>query len=1259
MARQGSDSSGTEHPLPTTPEPPTLPSTTTPLEDARARDGTPGFEDAPVRSSRIPRVGTAQILGSGRFEILECLGTGGMGIVYAALDRTNGERVALKTLHDLDGSSIRRLKGEFRSLASVTHPNLIRLRELYVDGSEVFFTMDLVEGSSLSLFLERAGRGPERAALLRDLFRQIALGLNAIHENEKIHRDLKPSNVMVRRDSRALILDFGVACDSDRTRAPLSGDFVAGTPAYMSPEQALGEQMSPSSDWYAFGTMLYEALAGRLPFEGTLLELLSAKTSREAPPISVGRAPSDLVALALELLARRPERRPSGREVLARLGVEAAPEADAALPPMSSRLAGFVGREPELLALEGAFYRALQGERVSAIVSGASGIGKTTLVREFLSDDCAAKGALVLESKCFEHESVRYNALDGIIDGLRSFLGRQPPEVRARLTPRHARSLTTLFPALGDVLARDAPFGQHLPEQPGERRRLAFHALRELLGRLGERVPLVLFMDDLQWGDEDSGRLLSVVLAPPDPPALLLIAACRSDERAHSELLRVLDGTGPPAWQPVEVELGALGDEEALHMTRRLLGDQQGDLVRTVVAEARGSPFFLWELALAVRQSGRELRGVSVADLIVSRVHGLPPEARDLLDVVALSEVPISSRVVETALERQPAADAWLALKRAKLVRAVKTGEDERIQSYHDRIGETVALALPPQRAAMLHRGIALALEQEPSAESDRLAEHFRRGGDPERAGVYAERAGDTARAGLAFTRAASWYALALDLAAQSDPRRRRLRIALAEALEDAGQARDAALHYQAAADEADEPMAALDLRRRAASQLLGAGHAEEGAQVLNQVLRAAGFKSPETTAGAVAGLLWERAALATRGLGLPRREARATHAELLRVDALAAAASGYLRCDFIRGAMFASKELRYALKSGEVTRVARGLANEILYAANEGSSNSERVDALRARAERMLSEVTDPRVLGYLKTAFGSSQLLIGESQRALPELREAQRFLAEGRSSWELTFARFMYGLCYQICGGLIDLDEEAQGWLEDARERNDLQAQRYFATFRAFSLLGYDLPEQAHAELTRTLEATEKASNDVIRFGALHAFVLIALYQQAGPEVFAPLLAEHHKFWRSPLRGGQLSRIYVKVYIAYCLLARASHEPRARRSIRPLLRAAKALLDEGANYARAHGHFTLAAARCLEDQKERAAADLAEASALFSSVGQVVPAAAASFQLGRLLGGDEGEALVDSAFEALEKLRIVNPERLIEAYSPGFWG
>jgi hypothetical protein len=483
--------------------------------------------------------------------------------------------------------------------------------------------------------------------------------------------------------------------------------------------------------------------------------------------------------------------------------------------------------------------------------------------------------------------------------------------------------------------------------------------------------------------------------------------------------------------------------------------------------------------------------------------------------------------------------------------------------------------------------------------------------------------------------------------------------VRLAEALEDAGRARDAARHYMDAAAEAKDEVAALDFRRRAASQLLGAGHADEGLRILQSVLSAAGLGHPMTLPGAVGALLWERSALRLRGLHFDERRGHVpSKGDLLRVDALAAAAAGYLRCDFVRGAMFASKELRYALATGDITRIARGLANELLYAANEGVRSGKRVAELHEMAARLLPRVEDERVLAYLQATCAASHLLLGNAGRAAPGLRQAERLLAQGRSSRELTLTRFLWALCMQITGGLIELTEPCEAWLADARERADLQAERYFAIHRSFALLVLDQPDAARDVVVRTLAATQKASDDFMRFAALHAFVLIAVYRKDAPDVVKPLLSEHQKFWRSPLRGGQLSRTYVKVYMAYCLLVMAAHTDARTRDTRSLHRATKSLMKEGVPYAEAHGRLVRAAALRLEKRTEEAATELAAAAALFGQLGHELQAGAASYQLGNLLGGQSGAALVDTAIEDARALGVANPSRLYEAYTPGFW-
>ncbi|HVR18133.1 MAG TPA: protein kinase [Polyangiaceae bacterium] len=1211
--------------------------------------------------SRRRPAAIARQLGGGRFELSEHLGAGSMGVVYAAFDRQKKERVALKTLQNLEATSIQRLKQEFRSLASVAHPNLVRLRELFADADEVFFTMDLVDGLPLSKFLEADPIRRGDLQLLRNAFRQLAEGLGALHSYGKIHRDLKPSNVMVRNDGRVVVLDFGVTCDVDAARGASERGMIAGTPAYMAPEQVNGEITSIASDWYAFGTMLYEALTGRLPFDGALLELLNAKTSGAALPIESPEVPADLKALCAELLSRSADSRPRGAEVRARLGAE--PESvqnDSRRPPGSSgKKAEFVGREQQLRALETALHRTLQGELVTLLVSGASGIGKTTLVKEFLGDDCEAKGALVLQSKCFEQEFVRYNAFDGVIDGLRSYLRRLTSEAQARLTPRHAGALAAVFPTLGDVLARDAP-RERLPAQAGERRRMAFHALRELLGRLAETTPVVMFLDDLQWGDSDSARLLAVLLAEPDPPPILIVGSCRSDERAASSLIRTLELEGKGVWNPVELELSPLPDAEAAHLVSRLLGAGARAGVDSIVADAGGNPFFLLEMALAAQESTADLRGAPLADVIASRVASLPPDARSLLEAVAIAERPIAVHVVETAARGVDDTGAgWLALKRAKLVRSVFSAGEALTQCYHDRIRETVKGALDESRAAELHERVGEALEAVRTTDPEQLAEHFHRCKNLEKAKHYARLAGDSARAALAFARAARWYGLAFELSAPDDASKKSLRVDLAEALENAGHAYQAAEHYLAAAAEEADAGLALDFRRRAAGQLLGSAHTDEGLAVLVEVLRAVGLRSPSTMAGAVAALVWDRTALRLRGLEFVERKASdIKRSDLQRIDAVAVAAAGFTRSDFLRGAVFACKELRLALEAGEITRIGRALGSELLFVANEGISQSERTAALRLMAETLMAKIQDERVLGYLKGCAGSTHFLLGDSRSATPELAEAVALLERGRPSWELTFTRGMWGLSLQVVGKLVEVGVAYTNWLADARERADLQAERYFAINHTFSYLGLDQADAGHENLRRALASTEKAGNDFLHFAGLHAFVLIASYRHEGPETFERLAMEHQAFWRSPLRGGQLSRTYVRVYLGYCALAVEAYKRAQDRDLRAVHRIANDLFKERARYAEAHGRLIKAAALRLEGKPSDAAAELAVGAGIFAELGQELQAGAARYQLGNLLGNEEGRALVSQALAVARHLDVKDPIRMYEAYTPGFW-
>lgn len=248
------------------------------------------------------------------------MATGGYGAVYEAYDRERGGRVALKRLVRVDPTAVWRFKQEFRALADVKHPNLVRLHELFCDDGAWYLTMDLIVGVDFQSYVRTSAltrvlptgervREPWRfdESRLRAALAQLVSGVQALHEARRLHRDLKPSNVLVTPSGAVVILDFGLVAELQGDIYQSYEDSVKGTPIYMSPEMANDEAIGPASDWYAVGVMLYEALTGASPFTVTPFQILYHKSTREAADPRVGRPgvlPDDLVELSLSLLAR-------------------------------------------------------------------------------------------------------------------------------------------------------------------------------------------------------------------------------------------------------------------------------------------------------------------------------------------------------------------------------------------------------------------------------------------------------------------------------------------------------------------------------------------------------------------------------------------------------------------------------------------------------------------------------------------------------------------------------------------------------------------------------------------------------------------------------------------------------------------------------------------------------------------------------------------------------------------------------------------
>ena len=1073
------------------------------------------------QSTKDPSARAVEWKGTARYEVTRCLGEGGMGVVYEVFDRERRQKVALKTLLHFSPAALYRFKQEFRTLADVTHTNLVHLYELVATDAEgVFFTMELVDGADFITYtrrldaegivvapestsslaageddltvnerestrdrmevVEAKGAGPESGVLqrasgrpartssrpaklrncpadierLRLSLRQLVEGVQALHAGGQLHRDIKPSNVLVTQAGRVVLLDFGVATELGAVvDEKMVEREVVGTVRYMAPEQATEDALGFASDWYSVGAMLYEALVGQAPFVGPRLDVVTRKAMLDPRPPRecVDGVPADLDALCCDLLRRNPVDRPTGAQILRRLGGRV----DKTRTPLPSApdlaRVPLVGRDTHLRDLRLAFEDSKSGRSVTVRVHGASGMGKSALVEQFLDGLVSGGEAVALRGRAYERESVPYKAFDSIVDALSRYLMRLSDDDGTVTMPADIWALARLFP----VLRRVAPIAATMEPaaaDPQYVRRHAFAALRSLLAELARRRPLVVWIDDVQWGDSDSVNLLFEMVRAPLAPPLLVVMTYRDEEAASSPFVLEMTARWPMPSEVRDLPIGPLAADDARSLARTLLmsqGTAPLEIADAVARESGGSAFLIEELVRTfVAKREREgadaastgLGTITLENMVAERLALLDATARRFVEVVVVCGRPVELTLAGDAAGIYERVDEIVAALRARgFVRTGYRGGRETVEMSHDGIRETLLAQLVDEVVRGHHSRLARVFESASVTDAEAIATHLFGAGEAKRAAEYAERAADEASAKLAFEQATRLYKRAIENVDTPDVLRR-LRTRLAEVLEGAGRGPEASESYLRAAEGAPA-FDQMELRRRAAEQLIASGHIDDGIQMMRGVFEAVGLHMPRSALGALFWVFVYRVWFWVRGWSFKERDAEViSPLDRAQIDASHAVSITMVFIDAIFALYTNALHLNLALRKGDRFRVMRALSMHTVGIAARGGPESPRERAFAEAARSLAKRSREPDAWAYVDVIRAFCLFLHGRWKDLISMEADLLVALPHNRGGWR-NQVRVTAIWAHLLTGGVAEVRRSIWTLIEDAENRGDL--------------------------------------------------------------------------------------------------------------------------------------------------------------------------------------------------------------------------
>lgn len=1221
---------------------------------AQADDASPSVERRFIRAALARRLfGTVAPVKIADYELLRPAGAGGMGLVFEARDSRTGQRVALKVLRGQGDVALQRLKREFRTLAELHHPHLVQLHQLSLDHDLPFMTMEFVSGVSV---LQHVTADPAlRGARLECCVAQLVDAVCALHRAGLVHRDLKHANVLVDACGRLVLLDFGLTCPTGEPAAP--GGELAGTPLYLPPERVRRAPASPAEDWYGLGLLLADVLDVALPAraDGRLDHpaLIAALHAIRDP------STASWIELAIALLAEAPERRPDDDTLCKRFRILST-ASDTSLRPVGSSEV-FVGREHELELLHGSLARARAGAFVRVDIAGAPGIGKTALARHFLAQLAAQRDVMVLASRCYEREFLAYNAIDGVLDLLAHEIAQRSEHERAALPAEGLQELRRLFPALRRVLPEAKAASEHGSEREPQRvRHRAFSALRKLLLALAGERTIVIHLDDLQWGDADSGHVLSALLQAPAPSPLLLIASYRSEAQPSASLRALQQVSQETAVQAVSLELGALEPAPSRRLAAALCRAQvSGDDLAGLLDEAAGSPLFL-RLLLAHRTrtlASPRAHGSRLQQLVLSTLQHLAPLARGLLELAALSGGPIGTCVLLRAASLLAPDSPWpeqlSSLQHLGLLRRVHAAGPAQVDVFHDRLREIVADAVSEQARRRACACLAEAALLEGSADQEFVALQFEAAGEFARAAQHAHAAGDCAFETLALERSVRCYTRALRCCQGARPPALLRKLANVSAY--TGRSAEVATLFLELAERAGPTQARAD-RVRAAELLMRSNQVQQSVAVVAPLLRESGLQYPDSLEDArrAAAQSWARVG---QPVSIPPGARRqATELECLRIDLGLGLGYRLAMIDPVRAAALLLQAVELALACGRDDQLARALACHAVMVATFDVGNEDEPARLIGRARALAAGVADPQAMAWVllfRAVVAHTQTRFAQAYRCAQQARSwivRHQLLDRG---WFLLELDLGTSAQLAIRGDLIGLARLAPQAMQRAQEVGNAFQAAGLRSQGSFLHIGRGQAERVIVELGDVIAACKSSDSSQALITALWPMLHALLYIGDPCAALALWRAHYPRLKRAGFPHNAPWTSGFPTFYGTLALASA-RGPRRERYL--------CIVEAMVRRLQARGAFGRAIADLLGAGLARARADLPLAIQLYAAAvvafdAQVLStyAAVARMRQAELCEGERASELRLHAQRYFTEQGIVDPARWTRAFAP----